>query len=462
MSVTMPTAQAAGHSWSSHIRETLLLGIPLIGAQLAQQGINATDIVILGQLSAVDLAAAVLATQYFFTIFIFGSGLAIAVMPMVADAYGRGDEVAVRRSMRMGMWASLIYGVLVLPLFIWSETILLAMGQEVDVAEHAAHYLHIVGFAMFPAQLFFVLRSLVSATGRAGIVLWATVAMLALNAVLAYVLVLGHLGLPQLGIRGAAIAALAIQCTGFLILAVYIERDAELCRYRLFTRFWRPDWPALREVVALGLPIGVSVLAEVSMFTVSSVLMGQFGAVPLAAHGIAIQLSSITFMVPLGLSQAGTVRVGRFHGAGDRVNLKRASIVVMIVAFLFALASGLSFALFPMALASLFIDTGLPEAPAVLAYAMPLMLVAALFQLMDGGQVTLNGLLRGLKDARIPMVLVLIAYWVVGLPLAWLLAFPLGLEGIGIWIGFLLGLGSAAVMLGFRLAHLLRAEHAAG
>nr|WP_272210374.1 MATE family efflux transporter [Marinicella sp. W31]MDC2876249.1 MATE family efflux transporter [Marinicella sp. W31] len=141
MSVTMPPAHAAGHSWLSHFRETFALGIPLIGAQLAQQGINATDIFILGQLSALDLAAAVLATQYYFTIFIFGMGLAIAVMPMVAQAYGRGDEVAVRRSMRMGMWASIIYSVLSLPLFFWAEPILLALGQDPDVAARAAQYL---------------------------------------------------------------------------------------------------------------------------------------------------------------------------------------------------------------------------------------------------------------------------------------------------------------------------------
>ena len=457
MSVTMPTAQAAGHSWFSHLKETLTLGIPLIGAQLAQQGINATDIFILGQLSALDLAAAVLATQYYFTIFIFGMGLAIAVMPMVAQAYGRGDEVAVRRSMRMGMWASIIYGALALPLFFWSEPILLALGQEPDVAAKAAQYLHVVGFALFPALLFQVLRSLVSATGRARVVLWVSLLTLVVNAVVAYALVLGGFGMPQIGIRGAAIATFVGQAFGFFYLVAYIGREAMLARYELFVRFWKPDWQALKEVVLLGLPIGISVLAEVSMFTVSSVLMGQIGAIPLAAHGIVLQLASIAFMVPLGLSQAGTVRVGMFHGAGDRANVIRASITVMAIAICFAVVSGLTFALAPVPLVSLFMDTGLPNAPEVLAYAVPLVFVAALFQLLDGGQATINGLLRGLKDTRVPMFLVLIAYWVVGLPLAWLLAFPFGLEGVGIWVGFMLGLGAAAVLLALRFRHLLRA-----
>ncbi|AMM85191.1 MATE family efflux transporter [Martelella sp. AD-3] len=456
MSVTMPPASAAGHSWLSHFRETFALGIPLIGAQLAQQGINATDIFILGQLSALDLAAAVLATQYYFTIFIFGMGLAIAVMPMVAQAYGRGDEVAVRRSMRMGMWASIIYSVLSLPLFFWAEPILLALGQEPDVAAKAAQYLFVVGFALFPALLFQVLRSLVSATGHARVVLWVSMLTLVVNAVVAYGLVLGGFGMPQLGIRGAAIATFVGQAFGFLYLVAYIGRDAMLARYALFVRFWKPDWQALREVVLLGLPIGISVLAEVSMFTVSSVLMGQFGTVPLAAHGIAIQLSSITFMVPLGLSQAATVRVGVFHGANDRANVTRASAIVMVVAIGFAVASGLAFAFAPRALSSLFIDVSLPDAAAVIAYAAPLIVIAALFQLLDTAQVIMNGFLRGLKDTRIPMVLVLIAYWIIGLPVAWLLAFPAGLGGIGIWIGFLCGLGAAAVMLSIRYWRLLQ------
>ncbi len=456
----MPTAKAAGHSWGSHLRETLSLGIPLIGAQLAQQGINATDIFILGQLSALDLAAAVLATQYYFTIFIFGVGLAIAVMPMVAQAYGRGDEVAVRRSMRMGMWAAIIYSVLVQPLFLWSSPILLSLGQEPDVAAKAAQYLHVVGFAIFPALLFQVLRSLVSATGRARVVLLVAVLMLVVNAVVAYALVLGGLGLPQLGIRGAALATFVGQMTGLLYLVAYIGRDTMLARYQLFVRFWKPDWHALREVVLLGLPIGISVLAEVSMFTVSSVMMGQLGTIPLAAHGIVLQLAAIAFMVPLGLSQAATVRVGIFHGAGDRANVIRASITVMAIAICFAASSGLTFALFPAALISLFMDTGLPNASEVLAYAMPLVFVAALFQLLDSGQVTISGLLRGLKDTRTPMVLVLIAYWIVGLPLAWLMAFPFGLGGVGIWIGFMLGLGAAAVMLSLRFRQLLRAGRA--
>ncbi len=453
----MPSAQAAGHSWFSHLRETLALGIPLIGAQLAQQGINATDIVILGQLSALDLAATVLATQYFFTIFITGAGLAIAVMPMVAQAYGRGDEVAVRRAMRMGMWASIMFGVLVQPLFFWSGPILLSLGQEPEVVELAARYLHIVGFAIFPALVFYVLRSLVSATGRASVVLWVTVMMLVLNAALAYVLVLGHLGLPQLGIRGAAIAALAVQAFGFFYLVFYIERDRELAGYQLFVRFWKADWQALWEVIMLGLPIGIAVLAEVSMFTASSILMGQLGAIPLAAHGIVLQLASIAFMVPLGLSQAGTVRVGIFHGAGDRANVIRASVTVMAIAVCFAVSSGLVFALAPVPLASLFMDTSLPEAPLVLAYATPLLMVAALFQLLDGGQATMNGLLRGLKDTRVPMVLVLVAYWGIGLPLAWLMAFPFGLQGVGIWVGFLVGLGAAMAMLSWRYWKMLRA-----
>ena len=213
-----PTGKAAS-SWASHIRATLALGIPLIGAQLAQLGIHTTDVVIVGQLGAQSLAAMVLSGQFFFTIFIFGSGFSIAVVPMVAQAFGRGDVVSVRRAIRMGMWVSIGYTLLTSPLFFNAETILLMLGQKPEVAALAADYVMIVQFGLLPALLFAVLRALVSAIGRAGIILYVTLAVLMMNAVLAYALVLGHFGLPRLGMIGAAIVAVIVQWASFLFMS---------------------------------------------------------------------------------------------------------------------------------------------------------------------------------------------------------------------------------------------------
>jgi MATE family multidrug resistance protein len=464
MHTDVVTFQAQGHaqsgagSWMSHIRATLSLGIPLIGAQLAQLGIHTTDVVIVGQLGAAPLAAMVLAGQFFFTIFIFGSGFSMAVIPMVAQAYGRGDVVSVRRSIRMGMWVSILYVLLTMPLFFNAETILLALGQKPDVAKLAADYVFIVQLGLLPALLFAVLRALVSATGRARIVLWVTLGILVLNAILAYALVLGHFGLPALGMTGAAIVAVVVQWASFFAMVVYIQTRDETRRYELFVRFWRPDWQAFREVLHLGLPISVTVLAEVSLFSAASLLMGRIGTIELAAHGIALQLASIAFMIPLGLSQAATVRVGVAHGRGNYPELVRAAITVLGIAGLLSLSGGILFLLVPQQLSAAFINQNSPAAAEVLAFAGPLVMVAGLFQLVDGMQAIASGLLRGLKDARVPMILALVAYWPIGFFLAWLMAFPLGIGGIGIWYGFCLGLASAAGMLCLRFYLKVRRE----
>jgi len=455
---TYSPAPVGAGSWMSHIRATLSLGIPLIGAQLAQLGIHTTDVVIVGQLGAVPLAAMVLAGQFFFTIFIFGSGFSMAVMPMVAQAYGRGDVVSVRRSIRMGMWVSILYVLLTMPLFFHAEAILLSLGQKPEVAKLAADYVFIVQLGLLPALLFAVLRALVSATGRARIVLWVTIGILILNAILAYTLVFGHFGMPALGMTGAAIVAVIVQWVSVIAMVIYIQTRDETRRYELFVRFWRPDWHAFREVLMLGLPISVTVLAEVSLFSAASLLMGRIGTIELAAHGIALQLASIAFMLPLGLSQAATVRVGLAHGRRNYPELVRAAITVFAIAGLLSFAGGVFFLLLPGPLASMFLNESTPDAAAVLAFAGPLVIVAGLFQLVDGLQAIAAGLLRGLKDARVPMILALVSYWPIGFFLAWLMAFPLGVGGIGIWYGFCLGLASAAVMLCLRFYLKVRRE----
>ncbi|MGA1802514.1 MATE family efflux transporter [Rhizobium sp. HT1-10] len=453
-------AQDNDNSWPAHFRAALMLGVPLIGAQLAQLGINTTDVMIVGRLGAEQLAAMVLSAQFLFTILIFGSGFSIAVIPMVAQAYGRDDVISVRRSLRMGLWVSLGYWLVMQPAFYYSEDILLAAGQKPDVARLAAGYIAIGHFALLPASLYNVIRSLVSAIGRASIVLYVTIAMLVMNALLAYGLVLGHFGLPAMGLRGAAYVAVAVQTAGFLFIVGYVQSQVETRRYEIFVRLWRPDWHALWDVVRLGLPISVTILAEVSLFTAASLLMGRIGTIELAAHGIALQWASIAFMIPLGLSQAATVLVGVAQGRGDRAGVVRAAITVLILACSLSVTGGILFATMPEYFGSWFLDIRSPEAPQVLAYAAPLIVVAGIFQLVDGLQAIASGLLRGLKDARVPMIIALVAYWPIGFLLAWVLAFPLGLGGVGIWLGFLIGLAAAAIMLCARFYLLVRAEDA--
>ncbi|MCA1444060.1 MATE family efflux transporter [Ensifer sp. IC4062] len=448
------------NSWSNHFRATFYLGVPFIGAQLAQLAINTTDVLMVGKLGATELAAIILATQTFFTVFIFGSGFANAVVPMAAQAQGRGDKVSVRRAVRMGMWVVLLYGALTAPLLWMAEPILLFAGQRPEVAKLAGEYLHIAQWAIFPSLIFMVLRAFLSGLERAGIILYVTLVTLVLNALLCYVLIYGHFGFPALGIFGAALAALGVALLGAGLTIAYIRSRPELNQYELFVRFWRPDWPAFREVIYLGIPISVTILAEVSLFTAASLLMGNIGTMELAAHGIALQFASIAFMIPLGLAQAGTVRVGLAYGSGDMLGVRRAAIAVLVLGCLFAAIGSAIFALFPRQLAALYLDTSRPDAAEVLAFAGPLIVIAGAFQLVDGLQAIAAGMLRGLKDTTVPMILAMISYWPIGFFCAWAFAFPLNFGGVGVWFGFVLGLAAAALSLNWRFFHLLRSMQA--
>ncbi|MDB5525340.1 MAG: efflux family protein [Rhizobium sp.] len=445
----------AENSWKSHFFATLALGIPLIGAQLAQLGINVTDVFIMGRLGTPELAAMVLASQYFFTLFIFGSGFSTAVVPLAAHAFARGDRMMVRRAVRMGLWVVFAFSALSGPAIWHAEDVLLFAGQDPHVSKLAGDYLQVAGWGMFPALAFMVLRSFLSAVGHARFILYVTIVILVFNAVFAYGLVLGHFGLPALGMSGASIVALAANILGLLLTILYIQRMEALRAYEVFVRFWRMDWHMLREVLQLGLPISLTILAEVSLFTVASLLMGWIGTVELAAHGIALQWASVAFMIPLGLAQAATVRIGIAAGSGDHLALVRASWVIVAISVGCSFIGGLIFALYPYELAALYLDPTKADAAAVLAYAGTLVVIAGIFQLVDGLQAVASGLLRGLKDTTWPMILALIAYWPVGFLLAYVLAFHFGMGGIGVWIGFLCGLIAAAVLLLWRYAILV-------
>ncbi|MGK9050766.1 MATE family efflux transporter [Xaviernesmea oryzae] len=446
------------NSWSSHMRATFALGVPLVGAQLAQMAIHTTDVILVGWLGTTELASVVLATQMFFIVFIFGTGFSSAVVPLVAQAIGQNDPVGVRRSVRMGLWIVLAYGVLTAPLLWFSEPILLQLGQAPDVAANAQSYLRIAQWGVFPALGLMAIRSFVTGLEKGGIVLYVTIGMFLMNAAVAYTLIFGHFGAPALGLHGAAIAAVSANVTGFFIAVAYVESQPKMRAYEIFVRFWRPDWGMVREIAMLGLPISFTILAEVSLFSAASLLMGMIGKLELAAHGIALQLASIAFMIPLGLAQVATVRVGLANGRDDLLGVKRAAVAVLAISIFFTAIGSILYATMPRSLGGLFLDTRQGDAETVLAIAVPLIAIAGAFQLVDGLQAVGAGLLRGLKDTRVPMILALIAYWPIGFACAWIFAFPLGFGGEGVWFGFVTGLAAAALLLCGRFWLLVRRQ----
>lgn len=446
---TAPRA-ASEQSWSGHTRDTLKLGLPLIGGHLAQLAITTTDTIMIGWLGATALGASVLGGQAFFLLMMLGSGFAHAIMPIAAQASGRGDVRAVRRSVRMGLWIVVAFcGIGMVPLWLL-EPLLLMIGQDRQVAALAGQYTSVMQWSLFPVMITFVLRSFLTALERPQIILWTTVLTAVVNGLLNYALIFGNWGAPELGIVGAAYASLITSSLGCVIICVYAAWHPVLRQFEIFVRIWRSDWPALTELLRLGWPISLTIIAEVGLFAASSVMMGWLGTIELAAHGIALQLASIAFMIPLGLAGVATVRVGQAYGRKDANGLNRAALVVLALATFAGVFSAALFLFLPEPLASLFLDTENADAVQVLAAAVLLMIFAAAFQLVDSLQAVAAGLLRGLKDTRTPMLIAVFSYWVVGIPAAYLLALPLEYGGSGIWLGLALGLSFAAILLSVR------------
>lgn len=443
-------ARPAARGIASHARGVLVLGLPLAGSHLAQIALHITDTLMLGWYSIEALAALVLGSTLFFMLFIMGSGFAWAVMPMVAHAAGSGDDTEVRRVTRMGLWLSTAFSVACLPAMWWSEPILLALGQDPAISALAQEYLRIAGFGMLPALLVMVLKSYLAALERTQVVLWVMVAGAVLNVGINWVLIFGNLGAPEMGVRGAAVASVVVATLTFAGLVAYAGLVAALREHRLFSRLWRADGAALARVFRLGWPIGLTSLAETGLFGASSILMGWIGTLELAAHGIALQIISVLFMVQLGLSNAATVRAGRAMGAADGVALRRGAVAAMAISMLFALVTVAVCLLLPVPLIGIFLAPDDPVRPVVVAVGVGLLAVAALFQLFDAAQVMAMGLLRGMQDTAVPLIYAAFSYWGVGVPLSWFLGIRLGLGGQGVWAGLVVGLVLAALALSLR------------
>jgi len=432
-------------SYREHARASLALGLPLIGSHVAQFAISLTDAVMLGWYDVEALAAEVLGGMLFFVVFMLLSGFAIAVMPMVASAETSGDQRQVRRVTRMGMWASLLFAALFLPFLVFSERLFLALGQEAHIALLGGQYLEIAGWGIIPALLVMVLKSYLSALERAGVVLWVTIGAVVVNAIVNYALIFGHWGAPELGIQGAAIASLAVQIVSLVLLMIYVIRVTP--EHALFTRFWRPDWEAFGQVFRLGWPIGITSVSETGLFAASSVMMGWLGTLQLAAHGIALQITSLMFMAHLGLSNAATVRAGRALGSNDIDGLRRGALVVLGLSGAMVVTTIVLFLSVPELLIGPFLDPEEPARDMVIATGSVLLAAAALFQLADAAQAMALGLLRGVQDTRVPMVIATLSYWVVGVPVSYVLGFTWGWDGVGVWLGMAFGLALAGAFM---------------
>lgn len=443
--MTSPLAQTKFMTYPQHVRAMAVLGIPLVGGHLSQFAIGLTDTVMLGWYGAEALAAITLASSFFFTLFIMGGGFAWAVMPMVASFHAEGDETNLRRATRMGMWLSIMFAALTAPLFWFSSPILQALGQETGLAESAQQYLRIAGWGIVPALLVMVIKSYLAALERTQVVLWISLAAALANGLANYALIFGNWGAPELGLQGAAVASLLTQLISLVGVVWYAVRA--LPHHNLFHRLWRLDPEMIIRVFKLGWPISLTSLAETGLFVASALMMGWLGTVPLAAHGIAITLASGTFMVHLGLSNATTVRAGNAYGRRDADHLARGGQTAIFLSLGVSAIAIVAFLSMPELLIRGFLDENDPARDQIIATGIGLLAMAALFQLVDGAQVIALGLLRGVQDTRVPMFIAAFSYWIIGVPSGYFLGFTMELGGIGVWLGLVVGLAFAGVLL---------------
>jgi MATE family multidrug resistance protein len=435
-------------AWRDELRSTLALAWPLILANLTQQVIQATDVLLMGRLGATQLAAATLALNLTFTFNLLMLGLIIASSPMMATALGQRFNAVrdVRQTFRAGLWLI----ALMLPpywLLLWQVgSIMRAFGISEELASQGQTFLRAYMWCTAPWLLFQLLRNFVAALERPRIVLWLSIAGIAVNALLSWALIFGHFGLPALGLIGGGVGSSLTWLAMCAALIAVVLTEKRFRRFHIFGRFWRFDGQRTMAMVRLGWPIGVTMALEMGVFALAAYFMGWIGAPAVAAHAIALQLAAITFMVPLGLGQAATVRVGLALGRGDNAGITRAGWTAWVIGVGFMGAMALGMWLYPRTLVTLFLDD-LPQNAGVILLAISFLKVAAAFQLVDGAQVIGAGMLRGLHDTRWPLIFALVGYWGVGLGVGAWLAFGADWKGVGIWIGLASGLAAVAVLM---------------
>jgi MATE family multidrug resistance protein len=439
--------------WGTELSATFRLAWPLVLSQLATVAMSTTDVVMMGWLGPSSLAAGVLATSLILPLSFFGIGLLTAVAAMCAQELGARNLRGVRRTVRQGLWVSVAMAV-PFSILIWNgRSLLLLLHQDPDTAELAQDYLRAAGWQFLPAFIFIVLRNFIAAHGRPRAAMVATVIAIAVNAGADYVLMFGKCGFPRWELFGAGLATAIAHLFMAAVLFGFVLSDRKFRRYAILTRLWKPDWPRFSAMLRIGVPAGLMVLSECSLFSGAAFMIGQFGAAPLAGHAVALQCATVTFMIPLGISQAATVRVGLALGRGDETAIAQATGASLGLGVIVAAPAALTFWILGRELTGMFLELGDPVNGPTIGFAVSYLAVAALFQLVDGGQVIAAGVLRGLNDTRAPMLIAIACYLGLGFGTAGLLGFHYDLGGVGVWLGLALGLAAACAALCWRIVY---------
>jgi len=444
-----PFQQARGE-----LRQTLALAAPIIAGHLGQNLMGVTDSVMIGHVGTVPLAASAFAGALFGMMFVASIGVLSSIAVRTAMAYGAKRTHECGEILRHGMMIAITLALV----FVLVVSFLLArldlFDQPADVIVEARPYLWIITWSLFPTLGYQVLRQFYEAVSRPWLPMTIILCGVGLNIFLNWVLIYGNLGAPAMGLAGAGWGTLITRTSIVLALAAHLLSAPSMKEFLPGRWRARLNSAKLRDLLNLGVPVGAQLMFEAGIFTAAALLMGMIGTIPLAAHQIAIACISTSFMVPLGLGLATSVRMGQSVGAGETSRLRPIGFGSLGAAVVF-----MGTVAIVLIIAGPLIARGFVKDPAVIEVASGLLVVAAMFQIFDGGQVVAMGALRGLTDVKFPTVITFLGYWVFGLPCAWLLAFPAGFGGIGVWLGLLIGLAFCAVWLSFRLWHRTAPEH---
>lgn len=434
----------------TEVRALLTLATPIIIAQLAHTAMGFVDAVMAGRVSARDLAAVALGNSLWVPVFLLMNGILLATTPKVAQRYGAGQQAEIGPLVRQALWLALAVGLGCAVLLWHSEPLLRLMGVDAALAAMSMDYLHGIACGFPAVALYHVLRCCSDGLGHTRPSMVQGIGGLLLNIPLNYVLIYGHLGFPALGGVGCGWASGAVMWFMLLGMLWWVNRAPYYHPSQLFKHFEWPQWAVIRRLLSVGVPIGVAIFAECSIFSVIALLIGGLGATVVAGHQIALNFSSMVFMIPYSLAMAATVRIGQALGRGEPRNARFAAGVAIATALGYACLSASLMLLLRESIASIYS----PD-PAVIAMAATLLVYSALFQFSDAIQATAAGALRGYQDTRATMLITLFAYWGIGLPVGYVLGLsdwlgqPSGPSGL--WQGLIVGLTCAAVLLGVRL-----------
>jgi len=440
----------------TEIREFLQLAVPLASAQVAQSATGFADTVMMGALGQETLAAGGLASLTFVMLMNTGGGVVMGVSPIVAEAYGAGSKTRIEQVTSQGLWLSLLLAIPMMFLIGHLDSFMSQLGQAQTTVVLANTYLDIILWGLIPALGFAMLRGVVSGLSQARPVMIIVIVGTLFNIVGNYVLGFGKFGFPRMELAGLALASVLSLWGMFLALVVYTFKHQQLKTYRFFQDLHRLKPGILRELVWIGVPIGVSVALESGLFTVVTYLMGVLGVDVLAAHQIVLQTIIVIFMVPLGMSFATTARVAQWLGQQNLEAARRSGYISIAVAAVFMALTAIALLTHPQQVIGLYLDIRNPENANVVKLAMPMLTISALAQLLDGVQKTAMGALYGLQDTRVPMLLSLPTFWGVGLTTGYFLGFHVGLGGVGLWIGQSIGVAIAAGVFVWRFYKLTK------